>query len=129
MEIPLSIDARNTVVPPSVEALIRRKAAWLERFFKPVIRCEAIVEGPGRRHRTGGLFEVRLGITVPGGLVMVDRQQNTRLDAAVRQAFDVARRQLEDLERRRREVMPPEPPPEFVSLETAEGSEGGGQAL
>jgi hypothetical protein len=60
---------------------------------------------------------------------MVDRQQNKRLDAAVRQAFDVARRQLEELDRRRREVMPPEPPPGFVPLETAEGSEGSGQAL
>lgn len=129
MEIPLSIDARNTVVSPSVEALIRRKAGWLERFFKPVIRCEVIVEGPGRHHRTGGHFEVRVGITVPGGLVTVDRQQNTRLDTAVRQAFDAARRQLEELDRRRREVMPPEPPPEFIPLETAEGTEGGGQAL
>jgi ribosome-associated translation inhibitor RaiA len=102
MEIPLSIDARNTEVPPPVEALIQRKAEWLERFFKPVIRCEVAVAGPGRHHRSGGLFEVRLGITVPGGLVMVDRQQNARLDTAVRQAFDVARRQLEELDRRRR---------------------------
>ena len=102
MEIPLSIDARNTEVPPSVEALIQSKAEWLERFFKPVIRCEVTVDGPSRRHRTGGLFEVRLGITVPGGLIMVDRQQNIQLEAAVRQAFDAARRQLEELDRRRR---------------------------
>lgn len=127
MEIPLSIDARNTVVPPSVEALIQRKAAWLERFFQPVIRCEVIVDGPGRRHRTGGLFEVRLGISIPGGLVTVDRQQNAKLDSAVRQAFDAARRQLEELDRRRREVMPPEPRPEAGPLELS-AAEGGGQA-
>ena len=123
MEIPLSIDARNTEVPPSVQKLIERKAAWLERFFKPVIRCEVAVEGPGRHHRTGGLFEVRLGITVPGGLIRVDRQQNTRLDAAVRQAFDAARRQIEEFERRQRgEVKTHAEPP--ASRDFQAGDEG-----
>jgi ribosomal subunit interface protein len=101
MEIPLSIDARNVDVTPAVEALIRRKVAWLERFCKPIIRCEVAVEGPARR-RSGGPYEVRLTITVPPGEVKVARQQGPNLRIALREAFDASRRQLEDFAQCRR---------------------------
>jgi cold shock CspA family protein len=48
------------------------------------------------------LYNVRIDMTVPGAELVIKREPNEDLDVAIRDAFDAARRQLEDFARRHR---------------------------
>ena len=80
--------------------------AALERFFGRLTACHVAVRAPGTRHRTGGLFEVDIHLTLPDGReVNVGRtphqdERHANLEFAVNDAFRRARRQLQDRVRR-----------------------------
>jgi ribosome-associated translation inhibitor RaiA/cold shock CspA family protein len=112
MEKPLSITTHHLDLPASAEAVIRERAARLEHYFPALVGCSVTVEGPGGHHRTGGPFSVHLDLRVPGGEpLIVNRQEDVDLQLAVVNAFDAARRQLEDFARlERRQIKRHEPP-------------------
>jgi ribosome-associated translation inhibitor RaiA len=92
---------------PAIEALIREKASWLERYYDRIIGCEVVVEAPSRPRRNGSHYRVRIGLRVPGAELVVDRNPADRddlhdLGLALRDSFDAARRQLEDFAQRQR---------------------------
>jgi cold shock CspA family protein/ribosome-associated translation inhibitor RaiA len=100
MERPLSLVTRGLALTPPVEDDIRTRVAALERFYPRLVGCTVFVDGPGRHHRRGGPYEVRLDLRVPGAEpILITRQQQERLERAVDEAFDVAARRLEDLQR------------------------------
>ena len=74
MELPLTITAQDITLPASIEAIIREKAFKLERFYDRLIGCHVRVAGPGRHHRNGGLFDVRIDLSVPGSELVVNDQ-------------------------------------------------------
>jgi len=88
-------------VPPSaaVEEKIRARAAKLERFGKPITGCRVVIEAPHRHHHKGFGYNVRIDLTLPGQEIVVNREPQSDLYAAVRDAFDAATRQLEDASR------------------------------
>jgi ribosome-associated translation inhibitor RaiA len=97
------IAARGVNVPPKLRQEIEKRIDDLERFYPDLIGCSIRVQGPGRRHQTGGPFGVRVDLRVPGGEpIMVDRQHEERLELAIGEAFDVATRRLEDFARTQR---------------------------
>ena len=102
MKLPLQITARNVDRSEALEAHIREKAAKLERFSRHITRFHVTVELAHRHHHQGKLFDVRLDMTVPGDELVVSRQRHEDAYVAVRDAFDTARRLLEDYERVRR---------------------------
>lgn len=129
-------------MPPSetIEADIREKAAKLDVFCDRLMGCRVVVEAPHRRHHQGRLYHVRIDLTVPGGELVVKREpskHNAHEDiyVAIRDAFDGARRKLQDYARRQRgQVKLHEPVPAarvsrlfpdegFGFLETADGRE------
>ncbi|MCL4470707.1 MAG: HPF/RaiA family ribosome-associated protein [Sulfuricella sp.] len=91
-------------MPPSdaVDAHIREKVEKLESFYSHIIGCKATVEIAGKHKHQGKLFNVRLDITVPGSELVVNRDMHEDLYVALRDAFDAAKRQLEDYGRRQR---------------------------
>lgn len=96
-------------MPPSeaIEAHIREKAAKLDLFYDRITRCRVVVEAPHRHHHKGKLFNVRIDMTVPGGELVVNRDPSKRaahedVYVAIRDAFDAARRKLQDFARRQR---------------------------
>ena len=101
MEIPLRIDTRHVVVPPNVAARIERQMNKLQRAFGRITDCRVAIEGPPG-HRKGGEFTVSLDIGVPGKSIVINRRHARNLAVAVREAFDAARRQLEEYSRIRR---------------------------
>jgi len=104
MERPLSLVTRGLALTPPVEDDIRSRVAALERFYPRLVGCTVFVDGPGRHHRRGGPFEVRLDLRVPGAEpILITRQPQQRLERAVDDAFDVATRRLEDLQRLQRD--------------------------
>jgi cold shock CspA family protein/ribosome-associated translation inhibitor RaiA len=101
MQLPLQITFRHMDPSPALEARIRERAKALDQFFDRIIACRVVVECQNHRHRQGNLFEVRIDLTVPGREIVVGRDRglnHAHEDAhvAVRDAFDAARRVLED---------------------------------
>jgi cold shock CspA family protein/ribosome-associated translation inhibitor RaiA len=91
----------------AIEALIRDKVAKLDASPDHIMGCRVVIEPAGKHHEHGNLYEVRIDITVPGEEIVVTREpsQHTQyrdIHVALRDAFDSARRQLEDYVRRRR---------------------------
>jgi cold shock CspA family protein len=101
MQQPLQITSRDVSLSEVAEADIRAKAGDLDLYYEHIISCRVVVEGPGRHHRQGP-YVVRVDVTVPGAELVVDRQTDEDLYVAVRDAFDAARRRLEDYARRQR---------------------------
>lgn len=105
MQIPLQITVRNASVSEAVKEDIRKKAAKLEQFSGRITACRVTVDGPHRHKSQGTLFDVKIDITLPGSELVIKRQKDPDIYVAVRDAFDAARRKLENGEQRiRREV-------------------------
>lgn len=93
---------------PAVEAQIESKVKMLERFFDRTIGYDVVIEAPPHHSRKGHPFNVRLEIAVPGGApVVVSHPHHDRIDhddayVAIRDAFNAAKRQLQDRARKNR---------------------------
>ena len=92
---------------PSAEMsdVVREKAARLERYHPRITGCAVTLEVPGKHHRSGKHYRVRIELTVPGEKLVVGRdpaktKAHEDLRSAVDLAFREARRQLEDHARR-----------------------------
>jgi cold shock CspA family protein/ribosome-associated translation inhibitor RaiA len=105
--LPLQITFRHMDPSPALEARIRRRAGEFDRFHGRIMGCRVVVDCRHRRHQQGNLFEVAIDLTLPGREIAVGNERginHAREDAyvAVRDAFDAARRRLEDHARGRR---------------------------
>jgi ribosome-associated translation inhibitor RaiA len=113
----VEIDFRDMPPSPALERRIRGRAAKLAKFCDDILRCHVVVEAPHRHHHRGQLYHVKVMVSVPGGEIVINRspaEDRAHEDAyvAVRDAFDAARRKLEDHVRRRRaDVKHHEPQP------------------
>jgi len=116
MQVPLQIAFHNLERSDAIEELIEEKVAWLEHFYDRITACRVVIEAPHRHHRQGNPHQVRIDLTVPGGEIIINREekpdQGQDLYVAIRDAFDVARRRLEEhIRRMRNEVKSHEPAP------------------
>jgi cold shock CspA family protein len=110
MKLPLQIVFRNIKKSGWIEQLVQERATKLDSFCNDIMRCRIIVEMPHRHHRQGNLVLVRIEITVPGKEIAVNREAAGHasyedINTALRDAFDSAKRQLEDYVRRRRRAV------------------------
>lgn len=110
MQVPLEITFRG--VPPSeaVEARVREKAAKLEQFYDRIISCKVAVEAEHHHQHQGNLYHIRIDIAVPSKHLVVsrehhDKQAHEDVYVALRDAFDAAKRQLEEYARIQRGVV------------------------
>lgn len=112
MQLPLQITARNMSLSEAAEANIRSKAERLDDFCDCIMRCHVIVEAPHRHQRKGVLYNVCIDLTVPGSEIVIRREANEDVYVAIRDAFDAAKRKLQDYQRLRRgQVKTHEAPP------------------
>ncbi len=108
MQTPLEIVFQGMNSSFAIEERIRKEAEKLERYHSRITACRVVVEAPHRRHEKGNLFNVRVEITVPGRPPIVVRRNPAENHAheepyvALRDAFDSARRQLQDITRKQR---------------------------
>ncbi len=110
MQLPIGISYRGVEKSDQLEALIRNKAARLDRFCDHISRCDVVVEQPNHAQHSGNPFRVRIDVTVPPGheLVADERQgeheMHEPLTKVVNDAFKAMERQLKALvEKQRRE--------------------------
>jgi ribosomal subunit interface protein len=112
MKLPLQITVRNVSISAAVEEDIREKAARLDVFCDQIMGCRVVVEAPHRHSHQGIFYNVRIDLTLPGAELVVKREPNEDIYVAVRDAFDAARREVEDFVRRQRgDVKSHEAPP------------------
>jgi len=100
MQLPLQITLRDVDHSEALETRIRDKAKKLDEFFDNVISCRVVVEAPHKHHHQGKQFNVRIDIGVPGSEIVVNRDHAEDVYVALRDAFDAAKRQLEEYARK-----------------------------
>ncbi|OJZ17403.1 MAG: ribosomal subunit interface protein [Thiobacillus sp. 65-29] len=99
MKTPLQITFRDMERSDALETHIREKAEKLEQFFADIVSCRVVVEQAAKHQQQGKPFNVRIELGVPGKTLIIDKQVHEDAYVALRDAFDAAKRQLEDYAR------------------------------
>lgn len=99
MQVPLQISFRGIAHSDALYQAIRGKAEKLERYYDHVMSCRVVLELVARQQRKGKPYAVRIDLKVPGGELAVTREHDEDLQVALRDAFEAARRRLEDYAR------------------------------
>jgi len=86
----------------ALERKILERANRLEHFHPHLLRCHVTVGQPHRHKQQGNLFHVRVALRVPGEEIVIDRNEEEDVYAAVNDAFDAARHRLEEAASRHR---------------------------
>ncbi|MEO8418076.1 MAG: ribosome-associated translation inhibitor RaiA [Methylophilaceae bacterium] len=99
-KIPLQITFHNMPPSEALEVHIRDRVQKLDRLFAHVISCHVVVDMPHRHQQQGKQFNVRISLDMPGNKIIINRDHHEDVYAALRDAFDAARHQLEDYKSR-----------------------------
>lgn len=125
MQLTPTITFRGIEPSADLEADVRARIKKLEKYYRSIMGCRVLVELVQRHHEAGNRYHVRIDLTVPGEEIVVAHEANLHAAAqdvdaernikaaeadperkhahvAVREAFDIARRQLQDFARRQR---------------------------
>jgi len=102
MQVPVQITFRGMDTSAALEEAVRDKAAKLEQFHPRLTRCQVVIEQPARHRQQGKEFAVHVDLKVPGAEIAANRARHADVYVALRDAFDAARRQLEDYARTQR---------------------------
>lgn len=98
----IQITSRGIELSKLQKEEISGKIDRLGKYYERIMRCRVVVEAPHRHKHEGRQFRVCIEMRVPGEDIIVKRQLNEDLDIALRDAFDAARREIEDYVRRQR---------------------------
>jgi len=102
MDIPLQVSLRGIAQSDALDSAIRQRAAKLERYYDRIVSCRVVLELAARHQRNGKQYTVRIDLKVPGDELAITREHDEDPQVALRDAFDAARRRLEDYARRQR---------------------------
>ena len=132
IKIPLQITFKNMTPSEAVEGHVRAAAEKLEEFCDHIMGCRVHIEVPHKHRHQGNAYHVRIDVTVPGEEFVIKRAPKLLTDSptrfpqalddvalertrelskhavhddfqlSIRDAFDAARRKLQDYVRRRR---------------------------
>src|SRR5689334_7296194 len=105
MQTPARVTFHGLDHSPALQALIESRITMLEHHYPRITSCRVTVERPHHRHAKGHHWHVKVVVAVPGDEIVITRERDagdrhTDPAAAVRDAFDAARRRLEDHGRR-----------------------------
>jgi len=107
VKLPLQITWQSVDQSDAVEAAIRAKADKLDQYYDRIMSCRVVVEAPHQHHHKGKLYQINIDVTVPGGEIVVKRNPDQHaahedIYVAIRDAFDAAKRQLQNYARKQR---------------------------
>jgi cold shock CspA family protein/ribosome-associated translation inhibitor RaiA len=158
MKLTPSVTYRGVEPSPALEAAVLEHIGKLETYYGAIMGCRVLVEYAQRHHEAGNHYHVRIDLTVPGDEIVVNHDASLHATArdidsekarkadeadperkhahvAVHEAFDAARRRLQDHARRQRgavktRVRPPRgrvvrlfPIDEYGYIEAEDGQE------
>jgi len=102
MQVPVELVFQHCDATEEMRSAVARQVERLERFSERITSCRVVVAGPHSRHRQGDLYEVDIRIAMPGQKDVVvgkrreDAPERQHPLVAIREAFDLAVRQVED---------------------------------
>ena len=101
----VQITFRNLDASPAAEDMVRKRAAELEQFSDRLAACRVVIAAAHRHQGRAKTYQVSIDMTVPGGPVVIngehgDDHTHDDVAIAIRDAFDAARRRLQDHFRR-----------------------------
>jgi ribosomal subunit interface protein len=96
MDLQLQITTRELAGSQALEEKIRDKAEKLAKLYDHIVSLHIVVESPERRHHKGKLYNCKIRLTVPGDEIVVNHESDVDPYVSVRDAFDAAKRQLQD---------------------------------
>jgi cold shock CspA family protein len=125
MQLTPMITFRGAERTTTLETEILTRLRKLEAYYPGIMGCRVLVELVQRHHEAGNRYHVRLDLTVPGAEIVVAHEAGLHATAqdvdaekltkvaesdperkharvAIREAFDIARRRLQDYARRQR---------------------------
>ena len=125
MRLTPAITFRGMDHSEALESEIHARIARLETYYRSIMGCRVLVELAQRHHEAGNRYHVRIDLTVPGEEIVVAHEASLHATAqdidaerarkadepdperkharvAIREAFDAARRRLQDYARRQR---------------------------
>ena len=125
MQLTPTITFRGVERTTALETEILTRLRKLETYYRGIMGCRVLVELVQRHHEAGNRYHVRLDLTVPGEEIVVAHEAGLHATAqdvdaekltkvaesdperkharvAIREAFDIARRRLQDYARRQR---------------------------
>jgi cold shock CspA family protein len=134
MQLTPAITFRRIADPRLLESAILERFAALEKYSSSIIGAHATLELADRRHRDGSRYHLRIELTVPGDVIVIARDGSLRPDlraravqrtrkrdeidpghrrakVVIREAFEAARRRLQDYERHRQRAVKTHTPP------------------
>ena len=107
MQTQPTVSFDGVAVDDAVRDAALAHVAKLETFCRDIIGCHVVLSQPHRHPRHGRLWSVRVDLVVPGVDIIVNRthcrdQAHEDPLVALRDAFDAAKRRLEEHVRERR---------------------------
>jgi ribosome-associated translation inhibitor RaiA len=123
---PIQITFRGLAHSEALEQEIHERVEWLEQFYSQITGCRVLVELPHRHRRRARQFHVSVELAVPGHPPIVVSHEPSRhatlkdeekaahhkeseianvhryARVAIHEAFDAARRRLQDFAREQR---------------------------
>lgn len=103
MDTPLEITFKGLDKSAAIEAKIAEKAAKLEKHFDRMTHCRVVVAAPNKHSHKGKTYEIKIDIGIPGAKPLIVTHDSAvgqaaeDLQIALRDAFDAARRRLDDI--------------------------------
>jgi cold shock CspA family protein len=118
VQVPLQVVFEHVSPSEFVENRVRVEAAKLEQFYDRITSARIVIGRPQHRHHKGDTYSVRLHLTVPGASdITISRDpaatgRHEDVQVTISDAFDAARRKLQDTVRKRQgQVKAHEVPP------------------
>ena len=106
METPLQIDLQGIEAKEPIHAAITKHVAQLEERSGRLTAGRVVVKAPSGHHRTGGLYEISVHLSLPEGREVnightpQNDERYSDIEFALNDAFKRARRQLQDAVRK-----------------------------
>jgi len=80
----------------ALQALAVRRVEWLCRFYPTLMSCRVTIEELDKHKLRARQHAVRIDLTLPGAELCVDHVRREDAHIALRDAFSIMRRRLQD---------------------------------
>ena len=106
MSSPMTLTFRHLDNSSALEARARELGQRLQRYGEPITLCHMTLEGMHSAHHASSSYHVHIELSIPGARIHADSLQHDGaghkdIYAALRDAFNNAKRQLQELHSRR----------------------------
>ncbi|GMQ90842.1 MAG: hypothetical protein BMS9Abin11_0147 [Gammaproteobacteria bacterium] len=107
MKQALQITFHNMKPSKAVEDKIQERAEKLSHFYEHISHCKVVVDIPHKHKHKGEAYHITINIGVPQGNIVVSKgtEKGSSYEdvyVVIRDAFNAARRCIEDFARKRR---------------------------